>query len=246
MAREMALAGVSAEELQPSPQAQPPRTPREKLANFWYHYKWVVIACLCGAVLLAVLIGELVKKNPADYTLVLATEQGYFASELKPLQTMLEAYAEDLDGDGEVEVQIITCQMNGGGTREGQLASFQNLQLHLASGDALLFVFEPQYYTWFKETMSDKDYEFFTPLPTMAGVGEDGRHWVWTPPAPENDAMTGLPEKLYFGVRMATGTAKGRTEEHAACMALLESVMHRQEEAQAHSGHLELTGSPTN
>lgn len=236
MAREMALAGVNPEELRPSNQAPQPLSPKQKWENFWYHYKWVVIACVCGALLVVFFAVEMLQKNPPDYTVVLAADRGYLSGELEPLRQMLVQYGQDIDGDSEVEVKIISHQLGGNGTRESQLANFQALQMHLASGDVLLFAFEPMYYTWMKETMEEKGYEFFTPLPTdIVGVGEDGCHWCWSK-APEADISTAnpLPETLYFGVRLATGSAADRTEEHAQCMELLTAMMQQQATAAAY------------
>lgn len=222
MPREMALAGVTAEELQKAPQAQPPRTPRQKWENFWYHYKWITIAALAAVVIVAMLVGDFLRKNPADYTLVVATEQAYFSAELEPLRSMVAQYGRDLDGDGEVEVQIVTCHLGSGGTRENQLANFQSLQMHLASGDMLLFAFEPEYYTWVKETMESKGHDFFTPLELVApGIGEDGRYWNWADDPRVAEATVALPKDLFFAVRRAIGTAAEREEEHGQCMALL-------------------------
>ena len=44
MAREMLLAGVDPEELKPTESPEPPQTPGDKLKNFWFYYKWWVLA----------------------------------------------------------------------------------------------------------------------------------------------------------------------------------------------------------
>mgnify|MGYP003308820794 CR=1 FL=1 len=236
MAREILLAGVPQEELQPAP-PPPPQTPKSKWENFWYHYKWAVIAGVCAAVLLAVLLGDALSKDNPDYTLLLVTERDYLPASLQPMQTYLEQYGTDLDGDGKTEVRIITCHLGtvDSGTTTDQYTNFQVLQSHLIAGDVMLFAFEPQYFQWFVKTMDEQEYQFLSPLETDgAGVAEDGLSWNWKDNTKAQEAVkqsfipqlnVGLPEKLCFGVRVASGTAARRTEEQQQALALLRAVI---------------------
>lgn len=228
MAREMLLAGVAPEELQPEQPAQPPRSPWQKWENFWYHYKWIVLGCLFVAAVIAVLAVQCARKDPPDYTLLLASERGYLDSELAPLKELLESCGEDVDGDGKVEVQIITCQLGENISREMQLANYQSLQAHLATGDVMLFAFEPAYYEWLMGVTDGKEHSFLSPLPVQgAGVNEDGCSWDWSSDSriTEDARFDDLPQKLYFGVRAAVGTAEKRGEEHDQGMALLTALI---------------------
>ena len=227
MARERYLVGVPARELQPTP-PPPPDTPRSRWENFWYYHKWKLLGVLFALVVAGVLLAQLLGKNTPDYTLLLVTKQGYFNAELAPLEQLLERYGQDLDGDGRVEVQIITCRLGESTDRQTQLANFQSLQVHLATGDVMLFAFEPEYYDWFMSEMEEKEHHFLASLPAVSdGVQEDGCSWNWAndPRVADNAAFDALPRQLCFGVRAPTGTAQKRTEEYEQCMALLEALI---------------------
>ena len=83
MAREMYLAGVSEEELHPDPKPEKPKTFKARLQNFFYHYKWVVLAAIAVVAVLAVMIGQAVTRVEPDYTLLLVTEKQYGAEALE-------------------------------------------------------------------------------------------------------------------------------------------------------------------
>lgn len=227
MAREMLLAGVDPEELKPTPKAEPPKTPKGKWENFWYHYKWAFWGTLFGVIVLGVLVGQLVTRDPADYHVLLMTKYTYLDRDLAVLEQELAAFGEDIDGDGKVEVLIQNCGMGAIGSQEYS-TSIQTVQAHLMAGDVLLFVWEPTYYEQFMksvEGISEEGYEFLTPLSfENEGVTEDGKIWDWkTDPRREKLGLKTLPEQLYFGVRNASGTAGEQQELHQQCVALLEA-----------------------
>lgn len=234
MAREMLLAGVDPEELKPTPKAEPPKTPKGKWENFWYHYKWAFWGTLFGVIVLGVLVGQLITRDPADYHILLVTEYTYLDTDLDALEQEIAAYGEDIDGDGKVEVLIQNCGMGSIGSQEYNVGT-QAVQAHLMAGDVLLFVWEPKYYEQFMENISgisEEGYEFLTPLAIdQEGVMEEGKLWDWkNDPRREKEALQRLPEQLYFGVRSTIGTAEKQQELHAQCVALLEAFINDTEQ----------------
>ena len=209
MAREMYLVGVSEEELRPDPKPEGPKTPKDKLSNFWYHYKWPVIIGGIVLVFLAILIGQMVTRDDPDYNLVLATEKYVDQASADRLAEELQAYGRDLDGDGKVEVAVETL-VTGDATQMG-MANKTKLMAHLSSGDVMFFVF-------------DKASEEGTIEPQL----KDGLYWNWKDdPLRGLEELSGLPENLYFGVRDATGTAASQKSQqmHADCMELLNNFL---------------------
>lgn len=221
MAREMYLVGVSEEELKPSAKIEPPRTPKGWLENFWYHHKWLFLGCVFGAVALTVIIWQAATVNRPDYQVLLVTENAYLDVQLDPLEEALEPYGVDLDGDGEVEVQVLNCFMGSKGSQE-YLANNQALQAHMISGDVMLYIFEPKQYENFTANIANVaqgEYSFFATLPFTEQVAEDGTVFCWkdSPRRTENKALEGLPQDLYFGVRSASGVVQngGVTQQQA-------------------------------
>ncbi len=79
---------------------------RKKVDNFWYYYKFHV---LIGAFLLfmvIVFIKDMLGKVDYDYNIAFVTDYMIADEDSQALQGYFEANAEDLNGDGEVHVQI--------------------------------------------------------------------------------------------------------------------------------------------
>lgn len=231
MAREWLLRGVDPEELKPDEKIGAPETPKGWLENFWYHHKWAFWGGLFAVVVAAVLVTQLVTRDLPDYRLVLMTEQSYLPPQIEALEDLLAQYGQDLDGDGKVEVAIQNSCI-GKNVDQQYNSGFQQVQAHLMAGDVLFFAWDADAYETFSTTITnvmESNEKFLTPLPTAAGVIEDGYVWSW-----EEDArrLTDLPDKLYFAVRDAKGTAAEETVLHQQCMELLEAFMLDQKTAE--------------
>lgn len=227
MAREMYLVGVSEEELRPDPKPEGPKTPKDKLPNFWYHYKWPVIIGAVVLVFAGVLIGQMVTRDDPDYTIILATDGYVSQAAADRLGEELQAYGRDLDGDGKVEVSVETL-VTGDATQIG-MANKTKLMAHLSSGDVMFFIFDKASYEGTIEPQLQDGYQFFTPLDVdVPGMQEGGRYWNWKDdPLREQEGLGEFPADLYFGVREATGTAAGQNSQqmHADCTELLNNFL---------------------
>lgn len=226
MARDMYLVGVSEEELKPDPKPEGPKTPKGKWENYWYHYKWHTIGAVAVLIVLAVIIGQMVTRDPSDYTLVLVTEKAVTQSALDRLAAELEAAGTDLDGDGKVEVAIDSLIMSG--DSQVDMVSPVKLQAHLAAADVLLFAFEPSMYEQYIKAHEDEDFQFFAKLDVETdGLVEDGRAWNWKDDSrrQEDPILGTLPEDLYFGVRDTSGTADSQGDLKEDCLALVEAFI---------------------
>lgn len=225
MAREFLLRGVDPEELLPPPKPEAPKTPQGKWENFWYHYKWHFWGGLFFAVVLVVLVVQLFTRNPADYDILMVTENALLDNQLQVIEQELAAYGEDLDGDGTVEVNIQNCFLASPGSQQ-YYSNQQVLQSRIFAGDVMLFIWEPKYYEEFMTNISTEGEEqttFLHNLPfTGAAVAENGTVYKWDTAALREDLLLqNLPKELYCGVRVASGTAEGKTAMRDACLKLL-------------------------
>ncbi len=241
MAREWALAGVPEDELLPPPPPTQPQTPKGKWENFWYHYKWVVFGVAAGLIVLTVLIVQMATRDEPDYFIPLVTNEPMNAQQISTLETALTPYAKDLDGDGKVEVQIENWYLNpknNAALAQSVYANSQNLTVHLAAGDRLFFLFEDSTYRDRIYNLLSEGTQFFTPLDLPAdSLAENGTCYDWYGTTLQrSDAMKGLPEHLYFGVRSATGTAEKKQEAYQQSMDLLTTFAAAQSKAAAENG----------
>ena len=83
-----------------------PQTFKEKLSHFWFYYKWHTIIIGFIAVVLAYGLAQCCMKENPDY-IVMTVFNKFMPSEVtEELESYLEQYAEDLNGDGEVIVHV--------------------------------------------------------------------------------------------------------------------------------------------
>lgn len=230
MARERYLVGVSKEELEYTPPPPPPSTPKGKLENFWYHYKWATIGVLFAAVVLTMLIVQVVTKERPDYQVCLAAPQEMSSVAVQRLEDELEKLAVDRNGDGEVLVRIQAMNISDQAGSYGY-ANKQALMAHIAARDVQLFIFDPTYYNNSLVAAMTDGTTFFTKLSSAAnGMSEDGTYWNWKncPLLSETEfALAGaVPEELYFGVRQIwSGASEKEQAEHRDTVALLEAFI---------------------
>ncbi|MBQ4054675.1 MAG: hypothetical protein IJD17_03095 [Clostridia bacterium] len=226
MARERYLRGISEEELRPDPRPiEKPRTPKSWLENFWYHHKVGVLIGAFTVIALTILIVQTVTRERPDYTAVMVTENGLLPDEVTYLEQVLAQYGEDINGDGEVVVQINSLFL-GGKQYANQDANAQSLQMQLITGDTLLYLYEPTYEERLTAVGRDNAHCFLTELAfTAEGVSEDKLCWNWTEHTrrAQDVILANLPKELCFGVRYAVPDDEESAEEYAQVVKLLEA-----------------------
>ncbi|MDD3692390.1 MAG: hypothetical protein PHX02_00590 [Oscillospiraceae bacterium] len=227
MAREWALRGVSEEELKPHPKPEPPKTPRGKFENYWYHYKWHTIAAVAISIVLTVMIWQLVTRDDPDYRLVIATDSYFSQQAVDKLEAAFEAYGRDIDGDGKVEVfaEVLTL----GGDMQYGMANKTKLIAHLTAADTMFFAFDKKTLEENIKSQEKDGFKFFAPIDVeVDGLEDEGRYWNWkNSPLRDDKAMEGTPKDLYFGVRSISGTSdkKSSKELHEQSMELLRAFL---------------------
>jgi len=142
-----------------------PTTAKEKRQNWWFHNKVKVIAgVLIGACLFSLIWSVVSKENP-DYSVMMMTGYGVPSELMDDLEEHFEAYAEDLNGDGDVVVAIQHCCFNTTSSSSYQAAELQAAFVRFAAdagaGDSMLFIYDDVS----KAYLSQNDMEgFFGPF----------------------------------------------------------------------------------
>lgn len=232
MARERYLVGVSEEELQYKPSAPAPMTPKGKLENIWYHYKWAILGGVFAVVVLVVLVAQVITKEKPDYQLTMAVTVPLPDAVIDKMEETLAACGEDLNGDGEVLVQIqaLNVQTDERYTQTG-VANRQAIFAQIAAGDVMMFAFASDFYESFSANL-EEGVSFFAPLGTEHElVSEDGCTFVWDlavfakqlwPEYSVEEIEKTLPDDLFVGVR-ATGekATENKKSVQQQCLELL-------------------------
>lgn len=114
-------------------------------ANWWY-YHWGIVAVAAVLVISVVYVahGLLTTVDP-DYTIAVVTAESLPDEAVQSLQTALEQYADDANGDGTVIVQVnnYTWSANASLTdMNGQMAGATQMNTDLANGESKIWIIE--------------------------------------------------------------------------------------------------------
>ena len=114
-------------------------------ANWWY-YHWGIVAVAAVLVVSVIYVahGLLTTVDP-DYTVAVVTAESLPDEAVQNLQTALEAYADDANGDGAVIVQVnnYTWSANASLTdMNGQMAGATQMNTDLANGESKIWILE--------------------------------------------------------------------------------------------------------
>lgn len=118
-----------------------PKTPKEKLKNFWDYYKWTVVACIIAAIVIAVSVRQCATATKYDFGILAFAKTSVSAETLEAVADYVSQNCEDVTGDGVVNISIQNCTFDPK-TEKGdyQSAIMQKVQLALSSDYELLLV----------------------------------------------------------------------------------------------------------
>ena len=120
-----------------------PKGFKATIQNFWYHYKFHTIVCLFLVVTLAVSITQCSTKTKYDYKIVVSTKSVPLTTrQITAITNELIPYGSDLNGDGEVNINLIDCTMSSDtADYQTNLAKQQKLQsLLMSDTEVMLFI----------------------------------------------------------------------------------------------------------
>ena len=135
----------------PSETATIPKTPKEKFKHFWEYSKWYVIFGTLLAALIAFLVVQCATKTEYDLKVVYFTYDTVLDEQIKPIEKYLSKYSKDLNGDGEVNIQLINCSVSDKNMSiASRNTSLQKMQsIIVAEKNALLFILDDRSVKYF-------------------------------------------------------------------------------------------------
>lgn len=204
----------------PSEVAIVPKTPKEKWDNFWFQYKWYVVAITAVTVVLAVLITQCATRTKYDMEVVYFTYTAALDEQTNAVAKYIAGYAEDVNGDGEINIQVVNCSFNGkSGDTQYRYTMMTKLQAMIAGDqNAMLFITDEDSYKYLAD-LSNGD-GLFDGEPFM--LGEEFYK------ATETDSYGKLPGGLRIACRRVSDTVleskKGSSDAHTNAEKTLEAI----------------------
>lgn len=201
-----------------APQIKTPLTFKEKLQNFWFYYKVHTISIICAVLILVVGVSQCSSKTNWDMRVVYFSYSPVLDEQIKPIGTYLKKISKDLNGDGEVNIQMINCSMVPGDNNlkynQSVLTKVQSL---IATEEkAMLFIFDSDSRDYFEaEALGD----FFQAELTL------GKNFYRKT---KNVGYDPLPENLQIAVRRVKDTTLEKTQDsdkiHKEALRILEEL----------------------
>ena len=142
-----------------------PLTFAEKLQNFWYYYKYVMLVVVFLAVALGISIAQCAGREKFDTEVILYTRASYTEKQIAAIEAELEKYCDDLDGDGVVNVQVIDCSYHKNTGFEHSNAKESKLNANITSNDvAILYITDDETYKLLTDRYESHDIDFFVDI----------------------------------------------------------------------------------
>lgn len=127
---------------------------RKKIDNFWYYYKIYVLVVVFILFVASVFIKDIVTKVDYDYSVAFVTEEMMTNEEISSIQSVFEREAEDLNGDGEIHVEVQNYTIPQGDSADPQLvaAGQTKLTVDIQEGTSMIFFLSPGCYESYKDS----------------------------------------------------------------------------------------------
>ena len=106
--------GDMAPEPKPSEVAVLPKTFKEKLQNYWFHFKWHTIGIVFTLIVLIVLIAQCSGRTNWDMQVIYFTYSPAIDTQTAKVGDYLESISKDINGDGEVNISVVNCSVPDG------------------------------------------------------------------------------------------------------------------------------------
>lgn len=175
-----------------------PKTRKEKLANFWYHYKVAVIMIVFAAAVITFITIDSLSRDKPDITILFLCANGG-AYRTDELEIFFEQFTEDYNGDGKVHVQIIDIPLNPHSTDYQTVTATQaKLMTQMQSGEAIICI---------ADTMSEGELEYDKTLYDMTELFPNSEYAVEKGYLLTNEKLKtdwsweAMPQDMYIGMR---------------------------------------------
>ncbi|WP_124101128.1 hypothetical protein [Ruminococcus sp. Marseille-P6503] len=130
----------------------------EKLSNFWYHNKiWILFAAFIIVVVGYITYDTLTREKP-DITVMMIADNG-LQLRTDELEAFFEKYTDDLNGDGEVHVSVLSLPLNSSTADTMQQGYQSKFLAQLQSSECIMVITdsntEPDFQEIMKSDLSD-------------------------------------------------------------------------------------------
>ena len=176
---------------------------KQKIENYWYHYKWHTIIIVFFIITGLVCLVQCSTKEQPDDKALLYVNQNLLDNAANDLSDKLSGYIEDYNGNGEVLYRVNNVSYNNNNLAgvNYSVTNSEKLLSALATAEYVLYIVDEHGYDY----LSDNSTEVFESYDFCPD--KNGTAWNWKGSGLQQSlADSGLPENLYFCIRKVDGT----------------------------------------
>lgn len=142
MGREQYLLHGDEVKIHSAPPDTKPQTPKSKWENFWYYYKWYVVAGMFILLVVLFTVYDFRSRENPDYEIGLITQQAYPDDIIAALEAQITQYGTDLNGDGKVLVHVNPYVVGdtGLGDPNVEMAGYAKITADLSNATSMIFI----------------------------------------------------------------------------------------------------------
>ncbi len=129
--------GELAPQPKPSEVAITPKTFKEKLNNFWYHYKIHTILAGFLVAVLGICITQCTTRPKYDFGVMYFAYETALDTQTQAIADYFEQFAKDINGDGEVNINVINCSVTDSNKDPSRFTMFSKVQAVLAAEETV-------------------------------------------------------------------------------------------------------------
>lgn len=119
-----------------------------KVSNFFYHYKWHVVAAVFFAAVIGFFIYDIVKKEAGDMRVLVLTKSTEVAQNVmyktKDFELAFEKYCPDFDDSGYVHVDVYNIDLSENANPEYMRAQTTKAMGEISFGEAQLYIMDSE------------------------------------------------------------------------------------------------------
>ena len=150
----------------------PQYTVKQKLENYWYHYKWHTIVALFLIFAITISVLQFCSKTEYDAYLMYAGPYDATVSETRDIVSSLESVSDDYNGDGEINIGFLNLFMmtskqieernavGDGYTVNTKLVSDNTGVFHqeIQTGEVVIFLLDPSWFDFLYSETENKNF----------------------------------------------------------------------------------------
>ncbi|MBR4910809.1 MAG: hypothetical protein IKZ47_05765 [Clostridia bacterium] len=136
----------------PSSEVVLPKTFKEKVKNYWYFYRWIVIGSVFTAVVIAICVAQCMARVKPDIYLTVYAQEYISDADAEKISEYFQKYCEDVNNDGKTYVEINNCSYATDGNPQVIVAKKDKFNAtFVAEETAFLYILDRKTFESFKD-----------------------------------------------------------------------------------------------